>query len=81
MNKVDNYYPSNIDGLTIVNAITRKQYDGMIVGSRNERKLFRVIDSTGNYDNMGKYVRGTNNKNKLFFDNKEEYINFRLNKY
>ena len=72
------YYPSNINGLLIVNAITGIPYSNMYVGTKNELNFFRVIDSTGNYDNTGRKLNGKTTPNKLFFDNKEQYINFRL---
>ena len=47
------YYPSNIVGTTIVNAVTGKPYDNWYVGSLSENNLFRVIDSTGNCNKEG----------------------------
>ena len=47
------YYPSNIHGTKIRNAITGKQYTSF-VGSKDEKKFFRVIDATGLYDGNGK---------------------------
>ena len=69
------YYPSNIVGNKIVNAVTGKSYD-YLVGSKEETNLYRVIDSTGNYDMNGKYTKSNRNPNKLFFNDEQQYLDF-----
>ena len=69
------YYPSNINGTKIRNAITGKQYNSF-VGSKDENNFFKVIDSTGKYDSNGKFCYGNPNPNKLFFENYQEFLKF-----
>ena len=76
------YYPSNINGTEIVNAITGEKYNNpnLIVGTYDEHKLFRVIDVSGLYDSNGNKLSThiTNvTPNKLFYDSKEQYINYK----
>lgn len=73
------YYPSNVVGSFIVNAETGIYYKDCKVGSIEEKKFFRVIDSTGTHNN-GLKVSG-NYSNKLFYDNYEQYYKHRLNNY
>ena len=70
-----NYYPSNIENSKIRNAITGIPYN-CYVGTKDEYRFFRVIDSTGNYNINGKREGRNIGPNKLFFQNKEEYIKF-----
>ena len=67
------YYPSNIQGTLIRNAVTGSTYENCFVGSKSENKFFKVIDSTGNYDEKGKKTRNNVNPNKLFFENYDEF--------
>ena len=69
------YYPSNIVGSKIVNAVTGKSYD-YLVGSKEETNFYRVIDSTGNYDMNGKYNKANRTPNKLFFNDEQQYLDF-----
>lgn len=71
------YYPSNIVGTTIVNAISGKPYNGYIVGTRDEKQLFRVIDSSGYYSSSGTRALGNRTPNKLFYDNYNQYLSHR----
>lgn len=73
------YYPSNIVGTTILNAVTGKPYDKCYVGSVSEKYFFRVIDSTGFYNHNHHKPDGNRISNKLFYDNKEQYIEHRVN--
>ncbi len=72
------YFPSNIVGSTIVNAVTGKPYSKCYVGTRSERDFFRVIDVTGYCDDAGVKSRGNRLPNKLFFESKEQYIEHRM---
>ena len=47
MKDAPRYYPSNIQGTKIRNAVTGQTYDNCYVGSLAEKNFFRVIDSTG----------------------------------
>ena len=62
------YFPSNSTGTKIRNAATGVYYN-CYVGTKDEERFFRVIDSSG------KKNSGINVPNKLFFDNKEQYLN------
>jgi hypothetical protein len=70
------YYPSNINGMRILNAVTGIAYDDL-VGSKEEVNYFRVLDSTGKFNNNGyKLPQGCYNPstNKLYYDNREEWM-------
>ncbi len=73
--KVHHYYPSNINGMRIQNAITGVLYND-VVGSHAEINYFRVIDSSCKFDDKG-YKLEPNcynyTSNKLFYDNREEW--------
>ena len=69
------YYPSNITGQKIQNALTGEIYP-YYVGSINETLFFRCIDVTGKYNTNGKKTYGNTTPNKLFFKSKEEYLDF-----
>lgn len=74
------YYSSNINGIHINNAETGEIYCDL-VGSKNEKKYFRVIDSTGTTNSSGQISYGIKTSNKLFYKNAEQYINHRNRKY
>ena len=76
LKSLNKYYPSNIHGSKIKNAITGKTYDNCYVGSESEKNFYRVIDSTGNYNIEGSKTRGNKSPNKLFFESYEEFENF-----
>mgnify|MGYP001216950601 CR=1 FL=1 len=70
------YYTSNIQGTKIRNAVTGETYENCYVGSFAENKFFKVIDSTGKYDQEGNIVRGNRNPNKLFFESISQFKEF-----
>ena len=72
------YYPSNVVGSTIINAVTGKPYNKCYVGSNSEKQFFRVIDSSGFCNNKGININGNYTSNKLFYESKEQYIEHRL---
>jgi len=70
------YFPSNINGMRILNAVTGIAYDDT-VGSKNETNYFRVLDTTGRINNKGyKLPQGCYNPstNKLYYDSSEEWM-------
>ena len=67
------YYPSNIIGTTIVNAVSGRPYIGCYVGSFHEKQFFKVIDVSGYYNTSGTKTFGNNIPNKLFYDNYAQY--------
>ena len=76
MKNTQRYYPSNIQGTKIRNAITGQTYDNCYVGTIAEKNFFRVIDSTGKYDGEGCKIRGNPNSNKLFLNHILNLRNF-----
>ena len=74
------YYPSNIVGASIVNAVTGKPYDKCYVGTIAEKKFFRVIDASGLCNSNGIKTYKNNTSNKLFYDNREQYMKHRFPK-
>ena len=70
------YYPSNIHGCKIRNAITGITYDNCYVGTLSEKNFFRVIDASGRYDTEGIKTRGNSISNKLFFESYGEFETF-----
>ena len=70
------YYPSNIVGSNIKNAATGEVYTDL-VGSHNESKYYRVLDTSGSVDNNGLKLGPHTynyNANKLFYENAEQYF-------
>ena len=75
------YYTSNSPDSFIKNAITGALYPYK-VGSNDSRRLFKIVDTTGNYDNDGVRIkkpkfRGkeyciNSNPNHLFYNTPEE---------
>ena len=76
MKNAIHYYPSNIHGNKIRNAVTGQTYDNCYVGSVSEKNFFRVIDSTGKYDSEGIKIKGNSNSNKPFFESYTEFEKF-----
>lgn len=76
MKDIPRYYPSNIHGTKIRNAITGQTYDNCYVGSLAEKNFFRVIDASGKYDSEGIKIRGNPDPNKLFFESYAEFEKF-----
>ncbi|MDA9216554.1 hypothetical protein N9O88_01880 [bacterium] len=63
----------------IVNAVTGMEYP-WVQGSLNEKRLYKVIDSTVYYDEEG-FFRSrkshiNNNSNLLYFDSPEQYLTY-----
>lgn len=64
-------------GMSIVNAVSGYEYP-WTQGSFDEKRLFKVIDSTAYYDEKGVVRHRTNNNigtpNLLYFDSPEQYM-------
>ena len=60
-------FASNIQGRNVVNAITGKPYD-FKKGSKLEKTLFKVMDSTGWYNTSGERIRVRRNRDKSVQD-------------
>tara|TARA_B100001175_G_scaffold317616_1_gene335301 strand:+ start:254 stop:535 length:282 start_codon:yes stop_codon:yes gene_type:complete len=76
MKYTQRYYPSNLQGSKIRNAVTGNVYENCLVGSMAEKNFFKVIDSTGNYSAEGSKTRVNRNPNKLFFESYAEFETF-----
>lgn len=59
--RVRKYYPSNMTGRKIKNAVTGSEYP-WVVGSKHSKLLFCVHDSSGSCDKAGYIVTRTNYK-------------------
>jgi hypothetical protein len=62
------YYTSNSPDSFIKNAITGSLYPYK-VGSNNSRRLFKIVDATGNYDNDGVRIKNSKFRGKEYFIN------------
>ena len=76
MKNQHHYYASNIPGTKIKNAITGFTYNNCYVGSYSEKNFYRVIDSTGKYNENGNRTYDNKNPNKLFFESYAEFEKF-----
>jgi hypothetical protein len=70
------YYPSNKQQTLIRNAVTGVKYT-YLVGSIDQRRLYKIIDTTGTCDSEGfviksKYDLPNPNPNHLFYDSPEQ---------
>jgi hypothetical protein len=70
------YYPSNKPQSYIRNAVTGTKYP-YLVGSKEQRCLFKMVDATGTCDSEGfiitsKYDLPNSNPNHLFYDSPEQ---------
>jgi hypothetical protein len=80
------YYPSNTPDSFIKNAITGTVYPWK-VGSKDSKRLFKVVDTLGLHDNQGIKLPGRKrrsdvgqvnpNPNHLYYDSPEEFMRHR----
>ena len=80
------YYPSNAPGSFIKNAITGVAYPWK-VGSKDSRRLFKVVDTLGLHDSNGIKLPGRKRRsevgqvnpspNHLYYDSPEEFMRHR----
>ena len=80
------YYPYNESDSFIKNAITGTAYPWK-VGSKDSKRLFKVVDTLGIYDNQGIKLPGRKrrsdfgqvnpNPNHLYYDSPEEFMRHR----
>tara|TARA_B100001093_G_scaffold507866_1_gene569084 strand:- start:4787 stop:5170 length:384 start_codon:yes stop_codon:yes gene_type:complete len=78
-NKVKHCYYSDIVGGPIVNAVTGEKYPWK-VGSINEKRFFRVIDTTNNENTLRKGDENTSIgrfSHKAFYETPEAFMNHR----
>jgi hypothetical protein len=73
------YYPSNSQGAFIVNAITGVEYPWR-VGSKDSRRLFRSVDTTGIRDKQGYKLKVNSpdfpnpNPNSYYYDSPQQFM-------
>jgi hypothetical protein len=78
------YFPTNGQGKLIQNAITGVEYPWR-VGSNDARRLFRVVDTTGVYDNQGRRLKPNAtdcpnpnpNPNHCYYDSPQQFMTHR----
>jgi hypothetical protein len=80
------YYPSNVPDSFIKNAITGSVYPWK-VGSKDSKRLFKVVDTLGIHDKQGIKLPGRKqrtdvaqvnpNPNHLYYDSPEEFMRHR----
>ena len=76
------YYPTNGQEKLIQNAITGVEYPWR-VGSKDARRLFRVVDTTGTFDNQGSRLKpsATNfpnpTPNHCYYDSPQQFMTHR----
>jgi len=77
--KRSSYHPSNVQGAIIVNAITGVEYPWR-VGSKDARRLFRAVDTTGTRDKQGYKLKTTSpdfpnpNPNSYYYDSPQQFM-------
>jgi hypothetical protein len=75
-NRKRRYYPSNIPQTFIRNAMTGVAYT-FLVGSNEQRQLYKMVDALGTCDNEGFIIKERDNlpnpkPNHLFYDSPEQ---------
>jgi hypothetical protein len=70
------YYPSNKQQTYIRNAVTGEKYNYM-VGSYDQRRFYKMVDTTGTCDSDGFIIKSNNdlpnlNPNHLYYDSPEQ---------
>ena len=80
--KYNRYFPSNKQEGFIVNAVTGVKYP-LRVGSSESLSLFRVVDTTGEFDNKGRKLKITSpnypnpTPNHCYYDNPQQFMTHR----
>jgi len=74
--KKHRYYPSNIPQTFVRNAVTGVKYP-FLVGSNEQRQLYKMVDAMGTCDTEGFIIKDRNNlpnltPNHLFYDSPEQ---------
>ena len=72
----DTYFPSGEDGTYIVDASSGAKFPWK-VGSQDEYRFFRVLDSTASMTSIGQRWNGVKKANKLFYVSPESYMKHR----
>jgi hypothetical protein len=76
------YYPSNVAGKFIKNAVTGVEYPWR-VGSLDALRLFKVVDTVGNYDSNGCKIKVKSkdypnpNPNQCYYDSPQQCMTHR----
>ena len=72
-NYKDNYYPSNIEGQRIVDAVTGAEYPWK-VGSYQEKRFFKVMDVSDIMNSNSKQSYNKRSPNFLYYLSPESYM-------
>jgi hypothetical protein len=76
------YYPSNVPNHFIKNAMTGVNYPWR-VGSLDASRLFKVVDTIGNYDSSGFKIKPNSNSypnpnpNQCYYDSPQQFMTHR----
>jgi len=76
-NSKNNYYPSNVEGQLIVDAITGAIYPWR-VGTYEEKRFFKVIDSSDIMVSNGKPSYNKRTPNFLYYQSPESYMKHKI---
>jgi hypothetical protein len=80
--KKPNYYPSNIPDQFIKNAVTGVEYTWR-VGSSDSSRLFKVVDTIGNFDKSGYKIKASSKNypnptpNYCYYDSPQQFMTHR----
>jgi hypothetical protein len=75
-NYKNSYYPSNIEGQRIVDAVTGAEYPWR-VGSYEEKRFFKVMDASDIMESNGKRSYNKRNPNFLYYQSPESYMKYK----
>jgi len=76
------YYPSNVPDKFIKNAVTGVEYPWR-VGSLDSSRLFKMVDTIGNYDSNGYKIKPHNKRypnpspNHCYYDSPQQFMTHR----
>jgi len=80
--KKPSYYPSNVPDQLIKNAVTGVEYTWR-VGTSDASRLFKIVDTYGNYDKNGYKIKATSkdypnsSPNHCYYDSPEQFMTHR----
>ena len=72
-NYKNSYYPSNVEGQRIVDAVTGAEYPWS-VGSYEEKRFFKVMDTSDIMESNGKRSYNKRTPNFLYYQSPESYM-------
>lgn len=73
LNYNNSYYPSNVEGERIIDAVTGAKYPWR-VGTYEEKRFFKVIDASDIMETNGKQSYNKRSSNFLYYQSPESYM-------